>query len=97
MKLNLLLLSVPALVNAATAIDEVLLGSAGNYVILTKTGISTVPTSSITGNIAVSPITVDAITGFDLIMDTQLLQYVLCVPSLAKLRVQYLDREVCVQ
>ena len=69
MKLNLLLLSVAALVNAATAIDEVLLGTAGNYVILTKTGISTVPTSSITGNIAVSPITVNAITGFDLIMD----------------------------
>ena len=32
------------------------LGTAGNYAILAKTGISTVPASVITGNIAVSPI-----------------------------------------
>jgi len=41
------------------------LGAAGNYVILTKSGISTVPASVITGNIAVSPIGAGAITGFD--------------------------------
>jgi hypothetical protein len=70
MKLNLLLLSATALVNAATAIDTVQLGDAGNYVILAKTGISTVPTSAITGSIAVSPITGAAITGFDLVMDS---------------------------
>jgi hypothetical protein len=39
-------------------------------VILSKTGISTVPTSSITGNIAVSPITAAAITGFSLVADS---------------------------
>ena len=43
--------------------------SAGNYVILTKSGISTVPDSVITGDIAVSPIAATAITGFSLTMD----------------------------
>jgi hypothetical protein len=50
--------------------DTVDLGFAGNYVILTKTGISTVPTSSITGDIAVSPIAATAITGFSLSADS---------------------------
>ena len=40
-------------------------GTAGNYVILAKSGISTVPASIITGNIAVSPITAAAMTGFE--------------------------------
>jgi hypothetical protein len=71
MKLNLLLLSAVAFVNAATAsIDTVELGTAGNYVILTKTGISTVPTSAITVDSAVSPIAATAITGFGLVMDS---------------------------
>jgi hypothetical protein len=39
-------------------------------VILAKSGISTVPTSVITGDIAVSPIDTDAITGFGLIVDS---------------------------
>jgi hypothetical protein len=69
MKLNLFLLSAAALVNAATATDTVELGTAGNYAILTKTGISTVPQSSVTGDIAVSPITAAAITDFSLVMD----------------------------
>src|ERR1700690_2410427 len=42
------------------------LGTAGNYVILAKSGISTVPTSAITGDIGVSPISATAITGFAL-------------------------------
>jgi hypothetical protein len=42
------------------------LGTAGNYVILSKSGISTVPTSAITGDIGVSPISSTAITGFSL-------------------------------
>jgi hypothetical protein len=46
------------------------LGTAGDYAILTKTGISTVPTSAITGNIAVSPIAATAITGFVLMLDS---------------------------
>jgi hypothetical protein len=44
--------------------------SAGNYAILTKSGISTVPDSVITGDIAVSPIAATAITGFSLTMDS---------------------------
>jgi hypothetical protein len=69
MRLNLLLL-LAALVNAATAAEApVGLGTACNYVILAKTGISTVPTSAITGNIAVSPIAATAMTGFGLVLD----------------------------
>lgn len=45
------------------------LGSAGNFVILGKTGISNVPYSDITGNMGVSPIDSTAITGFALILD----------------------------
>jgi hypothetical protein len=70
MKLNLLLLSAAALVNAVTAADTVNLGTAGDYVILTKTGISTVPASSITGNIAVSPAAATYITGFGLTLES---------------------------
>ena len=42
------------------------LGTAGDYVILTKSGISSVSPSTITGDIAVSPIAGTAITGFSL-------------------------------
>jgi hypothetical protein len=52
--------------SATPAVD---LGDAGDYVILTKTGISTVPDSVITGNIAVSPIAATALTGFSLTLD----------------------------
>nr|AFK64811.1 ice-binding protein isoform 1 [Pyramimonas gelidicola] len=50
----------PARVNLLTAED---------YVILAKTGISTVPTSVITGDIAVSPIAGAAMTGFSITLD----------------------------
>ncbi|HXA47760.1 MAG TPA: ice-binding family protein [Burkholderiaceae bacterium] len=40
------------------------LGTAGEYVVLSETGISTVPSSRLTGNIGVSPISHTAITGF---------------------------------
>jgi len=53
-------------VNGASTVD---LGSAGNYAILTKTGISTTGMTTITGNIGVSPVTATAITGFGLSMD----------------------------
>src|SRR3989338_11460950 len=49
--------------------SAVYLGTAGNYVILAKSGISTTGTTAITGNIGVSPIDSTAITGFGLIMD----------------------------
>lgn len=44
----------------------VVLGASSNFVILAKTGISTVPTSAITGNIGVSPAAATFITGFAL-------------------------------
>jgi len=47
----------------------VVLGTASHYVILAKSGISTVPSSVVTGDIAVSPIDSTAITGFSLILD----------------------------
>ncbi len=45
------------------------LGSASSFVILAKSGISTTGTTSIGGDIGVSPIDSTAITGFGLIMD----------------------------
>ncbi|KIJ25677.1 hypothetical protein M422DRAFT_273352 [Sphaerobolus stellatus SS14] len=45
------------------------LGTSGNFVILAKSGITTVPASVITGNIGVSPVAAVAITGFSLILD----------------------------
>jgi hypothetical protein len=70
MKFNLfLLLSVTtAMVNGQTCVVN--LGSAGRYTILSKAGISTVPDSVITGDIAVSPIAATAITGFSLTADS---------------------------
>ncbi|MDP3177824.1 MAG: ice-binding family protein, partial [Spirochaetaceae bacterium] len=47
----------------------VLLGKAGEYVILSKTGISTVPYSNIVGDIGVSPAAATSITGFSLVLD----------------------------
>lgn len=45
------------------------LGTAGNFVILSKTGISSVPNSVVTGDIGVSPIDSTGITGFSLTVD----------------------------
>ncbi len=55
---------------AQIAQSPVDLGSAGSFVILTKSGISTTGTTSIVGDIGVSPIVATAITGFGLIMDS---------------------------
>ncbi|MGK3735132.1 MAG: hypothetical protein ACI8RD_007847 [Bacillariaceae sp.] len=44
--------------------------TAGNFAILAKTGITNVPSSSITGDIAVSPIVAASMTGFGLIKDS---------------------------
>ncbi|MEN6492455.1 MAG: ice-binding family protein [Rectinema sp.] len=46
------------------------LGTAGDFAILAKSGIDTVPTSVVTGDIGVSPITATAMTGFSLVMDS---------------------------
>jgi hypothetical protein len=44
--------------------DPVVLGTAGNFVILAKAGISTVPSSIITGNVGLSPAAESYLTGF---------------------------------
>jgi hypothetical protein len=46
------------------------LGTAGSYVILAKTGISTVPNSVVTGSLGVSPAAASYITGFSLTADS---------------------------
>ena len=46
--------------------DVVSLGSAGNYVILAKTGVSTTGTTAITGDVGVSPAGYTELTGFSL-------------------------------
>ena len=54
---------------AATDPDPVNLGDAGNFAILSKAGITNLVTSTITGDIAVSPIAATAMTGFGLTAD----------------------------
>jgi hypothetical protein len=46
------------------------LGSAEEYAILAKSGISTVPMSAVTGNLGVSPAAATYITGFSLTVDS---------------------------
>ena len=48
----------------------VVLGTAGNYVILAKTGISNVPTSAITGDLGLSPAAASFLTGWALVADS---------------------------
>jgi hypothetical protein len=55
-------------VSTLQAVD---LGSASTFAILGKTGISTTPTSDITGDLGVSPIESTAITGFSLTLDAE--------------------------
>jgi hypothetical protein len=55
---------------AAAAGSGVNLGTAGNYVILASSAISTVPASAITGNVALSPASASFITGFTLVADS---------------------------
>jgi hypothetical protein len=50
--------------------NPVNLRTAGNYVILAKSGISTVPTSAVTGNLGISPAAATYITEFSLIADS---------------------------
>jgi hypothetical protein len=46
------------------------LGTAKDYAILAESGISTVPTSAVTGNLGISPAAATFITGFSLIADS---------------------------
>ncbi|KAF8147903.1 antifreeze protein [Mycena galopus ATCC 62051] len=54
---------------AALGPAPVNLRTAANYAVLSKTGVSTVPPSVITGSIGVSPITATGLTGFSLTVD----------------------------
>jgi hypothetical protein len=56
-----------ALAAGATPVN---LGTAGNYVLLSKAGISTTGATHVTGDIAVSPIAATAVTGFGLVRDS---------------------------
>jgi hypothetical protein len=53
-------------VGASVAVN---LRSAGNYAILAQAGVSNVPTSAVTGDVAVSPAAASYITGFSLVAD----------------------------
>lgn len=66
--LALLILGLAAGTASATQ-APVDLGTAGNFVILAKSGISATGTTSIVGDVGVSPISSTDITGFGLIMD----------------------------
>jgi hypothetical protein len=61
--------SVPS-PSSSTNVANVDIKTAGNFVILSKSGISTVPNSDVTGNIGVSPIDSGSITGFSLTLDS---------------------------
>jgi hypothetical protein len=61
---------VTVTVNAPTGRTPVNLGTAGNFAILTKTGVSTTGTTSVVGDIGVSPVPASYITGFGLIADS---------------------------
>jgi hypothetical protein len=50
----------------STILAPVLLGAAGDYVILAKTAINNIPTSAITGDLGLSPAATSFITGFAL-------------------------------
>ena len=74
MNLNLFLISAAAMVSVASASTNynvaVDLGTAEDFVILAKAGVTNVPGGAITGDIGVSPIAASAMTGFDLVMDS---------------------------
>lgn len=68
--LPLMLSGVQTARAASNGPASVNLGRAASYAILTKTGITNVPTSNITGDLGTSPIASTAITGFSLVMDS---------------------------
>lgn len=77
--LGLLLLSLGACTDGTERLEtesllttsgSVNLGTAGSFVILTKTGVTSVPPAAITGDLGTSPIAAAAITGFALVADS---------------------------
>jgi len=76
---SLVLLALVAIVSAVSPNDlvpsgfgpmHVLLGTAANFAILSKAGVSTTGTTAITGDVGVSPIAQTAMTGFGLVAKT---------------------------
>lgn len=63
-------LAFPLLVASQSYAALIDLGTAGNFAILAKTGISTTAGSSVVGDIGASPIAATGITGFGLTMDS---------------------------
>jgi|TARA_R110000737_G_scaffold234416_2_gene247372 hypothetical protein len=60
---------IPATAVSQTSPSPVDLGTSNNFVMLAKTGVSTTGSTSIVGNIGVSPNNASSITGFNLILD----------------------------
>lgn len=58
------------LINGGGGAERVKLGTSDGFVVLAKTGISTVPTSAITGDLGVSPAAASFVTGFSLVADS---------------------------
>lgn len=56
--------------NGTKIVMSINLGTAEEFVILAKTGVSTTGTTAVIGNIGVSPVSASYITGFGLIMDS---------------------------
>jgi hypothetical protein len=56
--------------NGTKVVAVINLGTANDFVILSKTGVATTGTTSVIGNIGVSPVSASYITGFGLIMDS---------------------------
>ncbi len=56
--------------NGTKTVDRINLGTAEDFAILSKTGVATTGTTSVIGNIGVSPVSASYITGFGLIMDS---------------------------
>jgi len=67
---TLLVLLVASAASTAYGLDRIDLGTADNYAILTKTGVTTTGVTSVVGNMGTSPIGETALTGFALIRDT---------------------------
>jgi hypothetical protein len=63
------ILASPALLASPQAAKHVDLGSAAHFAILAQSGISTTGTTSVLGDIGVSPIDATGMTGFGLVMD----------------------------
>ncbi|KAJ7331015.1 antifreeze protein [Mycena albidolilacea] len=72
MTLSTLIISFLTALSGVSAVGPaaVNLRTAGNFAILAKTGVSTVPPSIITGNVAISPIAATGLTGFSLTVDS---------------------------